>query len=76
MATANEVKAQIRLRFYNTNHVRINCVRNLQVTRKKGGGLTMKTLEALLQVDDPQVSENRVRICTWVYVPLRCAYTC
>lgn len=59
MATANEVKAQIRLRFYNTNKVRINCVRNLQVTRKKGGGLTMKTLEAILQTEDTQRGENR-----------------
>ncbi|MCO5565271.1 hypothetical protein L7F22_018944 [Adiantum nelumboides] len=59
MATANEVKAQIRLRFYNTNKVRINCIRNLQVTRKKGGGLTMKTLEAILQTEDTQRGENR-----------------
>lgn len=52
MATANEVKAQVRLRFRNTNKVLINCVRNVQVTRKRGGGLTMKTLESLLQIED------------------------
>ena len=30
----------------------MSCVLNLQVTKKKGGGLTMKTLEGVLGVDD------------------------
>ncbi|UZJ57177.1 hypothetical protein CBS101457_006497 [Exobasidium rhododendri] len=58
MATSNEVKAQVRLRFFNTNKVRISCVRNVQVTKKKTGGLTMKTLESLLSVDDPNKPKN------------------
>lgn len=59
MATSNEVKAQVRLRFYAANRVRMNCVRNLQVSRKKGGGLTMKTLEGLLQIADDDAKTGK-----------------
>nr|WJN25013.1 DNA repair protein [Pseudozyma thailandica] len=59
MATSNEVKAQVRLRFYAANKVRMNCVRNLQVSRKKGGGLTMKTLEGLLQIADDDAKSGK-----------------
>ncbi|SNX82468.1 probable RAD50 - DNA repair protein [Melanopsichium pennsylvanicum] len=59
MATSNEVKAQVRLRFYAANKVRMNCVRNLQVSRKKGGGLTMKTLEGLLQIADDDAKTGK-----------------
>ncbi|CDW98187.1 hypothetical protein [Sporisorium scitamineum] len=59
MATSNEVKAQARLRFYAANKVRMNCVRNLQVSRKKGGGLTMKTLEGLLQIADDDAKTGK-----------------
>ncbi|PWZ03080.1 putative RAD50-DNA repair protein [Testicularia cyperi] len=59
MASATEVKAQVRLRFYAANKVRMNCVRNLQVSRKKGGGLTMKTLEGLLQIADDAAKSGR-----------------
>ncbi|CAO1622307.1 unnamed protein product [Sympodiomycopsis kandeliae] len=59
MAAANEVKAQIRLRFFSTNKTRMNCVRNLQVTVKKAGGLTLKTLEGVLSVDDAEKSKNK-----------------
>lgn len=52
MAGTDTVKAQVRLRFRNTSGTRMSCVRNLQVTKKKGGGLTMKTLEGVLGVDD------------------------
>ncbi|WFD29984.1 DNA repair protein rad50 [Malassezia sp. CBS 17886] len=54
MAGCDSVKAQIRLRFRNTSGVRMGCVRNLQVSKKKGGGLTMKTLEGVLGVDDAE----------------------
>ena len=60
MATSNEVKAQVRLRFFNTNKVRVSCVRNVQVTKKKTGGLTMKTLESVLNLDDPNKPKNQV----------------
>jgi len=53
LAGMDTVKAQVRLRFRNTSGVRMSCVRNLQVSKKKGGvGITMKTLEGVLGVDD------------------------
>lgn len=53
LAGVDTVKAQVRLRFRNTSGVRMSCVRNLQVSKKKGGpGITMKTLEGVLGVDD------------------------
>lgn len=60
IAASNEVKAQVRLRFHSADKTRFNCVRNVQVTVKKGGGLTMKTLEGLLQIDDPERARNKV----------------
>ncbi|KAK4689016.1 DNA repair protein RAD50, partial [Tremellales sp. Uapishka_1] len=48
MANEKEVKAQVRLRFWNVNRQRMTATRSLQVTVKKTGGLTMKTLEGLL----------------------------
>lgn len=58
MAGVDTVKAQVRLRFRNTSGTRMNCVRNLQVSKKKGGGLTMKTLEGVLGVDDDTVDAH------------------
>lgn len=52
MANEKEVKAQVRLRFWNVNRQRMTATRNLQVTVKKGGGLTMKTLEGILAKTD------------------------
>lgn len=40
----------------------MGCVRNIQVSKKKGGGLTMKTLEGVLGVDD--ASEKGATIST------------
>ena len=48
MANEKEVKAQVKLRFNTGNGKRMLAVRNLSVTVKKGGGLTMKTLESIL----------------------------
>lgn len=64
MANENEVKAQVRLRFFSANKTRMNCVRSLQVTQKRGGGLTMKTLEGILQIDDGQ-QRNKVSGRAW-----------
>lgn len=61
IATSSAVKAQVRLRFFASDGTRMNVVRNLQVSVKKGGGLTLKTLEGLLQVDDPEKAKNKVR---------------
>ncbi|KAI1789650.1 hypothetical protein LXA43DRAFT_1020614 [Ganoderma leucocontextum] len=48
MANEKEVKAQVKLRFYAANGARMLAVRNLSVTMKKNGALTMKTLESIL----------------------------
>lgn len=56
MANEKEVKAQVRLRFWNVNRERMTVTRSLQVTTKKTGALTMKTLEGLLAKDDGGVS--------------------
>lgn len=66
MAAANEVKAQVRLRFFSTNKTRMNCVRNLQVSVKKAGSLTLKTLEGLLSIDDTDKAKNKVSRVTCV----------
>ncbi|CCM03496.1 uncharacterized protein FIBRA_05630 [Fibroporia radiculosa] len=52
MANEKEVKAQVKLRFYAANHTRMLAVRNLSVTMKKNGALTMKTLESILALAD------------------------
>lgn len=60
MANEKEVKAQVRLRFWNVNRQRMTATRNLQVTVKKGGALTMKTLEGILAKTDPDGGEGKV----------------
>ena len=51
----------MRLRFRNTSGIRMSCVRNLQVSRKRGG-LAMKTLEGVLGIDDDAVDKHTVRV--------------
>jgi hypothetical protein len=60
MANEKEVKAQVRLRFWNVNRQRMTATRNLQVSAKKAGGLTMKTLEGILAKSDPDGAEGKV----------------
>jgi DNA repair protein RAD50 len=60
MATEKEVKAQVRLRFWNVNRQRMTATRNLQVTTKKTGALSMKTLEGLLAKTDADGGEGKV----------------
>ncbi|KAI5452761.1 DNA repair protein rad50 [Naganishia albida] len=65
MAGEKEVKAQVRLRFWNVKRERMVATRNLQVTVKKAGGLTMKTLEGILsKVDGVDAGEKRNAIST------------
>ena len=64
MANEKEVKAQVRLRFWNVNRQRMTATRNLQVTVKKGGGLTMKTLEGILAKTDVDGGEGKVSSTT------------
>lgn len=52
MANEKEVKAQVKLRFRAANGRRMLAIRNLSVTMKKTAGMTMKTLESILAIDD------------------------
>ncbi|KAE8216044.1 hypothetical protein CF327_g796 [Tilletia walkeri] len=73
LVNEKEVKAQVRLRFYDRQGDRYNAVRNLQVTTKKGGNLSMSTLEGLLQLDmedKDKVGGKRKRNTT---ISTRCA---
>lgn len=60
MAGEKEVKAQVRLRFWNVKRERMVVNRNLQVSVKKGGGMTMKTLEGMLSKVDAADGGERV----------------
>lgn len=67
MANEKEVKAQVKLRFHAANSQRMLAVRNLSVTVKKGGGLTMKTLESILSLADG--SDKGGKVCKYSYWP-------
>ncbi|KAF9493183.1 hypothetical protein BDN71DRAFT_1508771 [Pleurotus eryngii] len=58
MTNEKEVKAQVKLRFRAANGSRMLAVRNLSVTVKKTG-LTMKTLESILALDDGEKKTSR-----------------
>lgn len=59
LAGENEVKAQVKLRFTNSNSERMVVTRNLQVTAKKTG-LSMKTLEGVLAKDENTDGNHKV----------------
>jgi len=52
IANEKEVKAQVKLRFRAANGRSILATRNLSVTLKKTSGMTMKTLESLLAIEN------------------------
>ncbi|KAJ3051631.1 DNA repair protein rad50 [Rhizophlyctis rosea] len=56
LAQENEVKAQIKLRFRNVNGREMVVTRSLSLTQKKTA-MTMKTIESLLQVHDPETDK-------------------
>lgn len=58
MANEKEVKAQVKLRFYAANLQRMLVVRNLSVTVKKNGSMTMKTLESILGLDNGNLDKG------------------
>ena len=62
MANEKEVKAQVKLRFYAANGARMLAVRNLSVTMKKNGALTMKTLESILGLAE-NVEKGNGKVC-------------
>lgn len=70
MANEKEVKAQVKLRFYAANGQRMLAVRNLSVTMKKTAGMTMKTLESILALDNGNTEKSgKVRHLALVTLP-------
>lgn len=65
MANEKEVKAQVRLRFWNVNRQRMTVTRSLQVSTKKNGALSMKTLEGLLAKTDEGGGDGKVRYLSY-----------
>lgn len=63
MAHEKIVKAQVKLRFYARNGMRMTATRNLQVTATKTGQ-TMKTLESILDAENPNAGNKRTTIST------------
>ncbi|XP_006462486.1 hypothetical protein AGABI2DRAFT_206829, partial [Agaricus bisporus var. bisporus H97] len=64
MANEKEVKAQVKLRFYAANGIRMLAVRNLSLTAKKTT-MTMKTLEGILSLaDESEKTGKRSTIST------------
>ncbi|KAL1950585.1 hypothetical protein VTO73DRAFT_5709 [Trametes versicolor] len=61
MANEKEVKAQVKLRFYAANGSRMLAVRNLSVSVRKNGTLTMKTLESILALADGNAEKGGKR---------------
>ncbi len=70
MANEKEVKAQVKLRFHAANLQRMLVVRNLSVTVKKNGAMTMKTLESILGLADGNL-EKGGKVS---FVLVRCKY--
>lgn len=60
MAGESEVKAEVKLRFINTNGDRMVADRRLQVTKKKTT-LSLKTLEGTISFDDG-TDDTKVRL--------------
>jgi len=69
MAGEKEVKAQVKLRFYARNRVRMTATRNLMVTAKKAGQ-TMKTLESLLDAENPNSNKVGTTFILSVFVQI------
>lgn len=59
MAGETEVKAEVRLRFVNTNNDRMTATRRLMVTKKKTA-LSLKTLEGTLSFTNDEESTTKV----------------
>jgi len=70
MANEKEVKAQVKLRFFAANGQRMLATRNVSVTMKKTAGMTMKTLESILSLDDGSVEKSGKVRCLLIHLPL------
>ncbi|GJF00265.1 DNA repair protein rad50 [Phanerochaete sordida] len=64
LANEKEVKAQVKLRFTAANGNVIEAVRNLSVTVKKNGAMTMKTLEGIMNTRGIEGTGKRATIST------------
>jgi DNA repair protein RAD50 len=69
MANEKEVKAQVKLRFFAANGRRMLATRNLSVTLKKTAGMTMKTLESILSLDDGNTEKSGKVRCLDIDTP-------
>src|SRR5712691_12336123 len=69
MANEKEVKAQVKLRFFAANGRRMLATRNMSVTMKKTAGMTMKTLESILSLDDKNVEKSGKVRCLDIDTP-------
>lgn len=76
MANEKEVKAQVKLRFNAGNGKRMLAVRNLSVTVKKGGALTMKTLESILANANDNEKSGKVCHIACCRLRLLSAFAC
>lgn len=65
LANEKEVKASVRLKFHAASGSIIEASRNLSVTVKKNGAMTMKTLEGLLKLKD---IEGSGKVCAHIRV--------
>lgn len=70
MANEKEVKAQVKLRFHAANGTRMLAVRNLSVTMKKTGGMTMKTLEGILGLAEGSDKSGKVSSHLHIFSPV------
>ena len=70
IANEKEVKAQVRLRFRAADGRRIFATRNLSVTMKKTAGMTMKTLEGILAIENEDGNNAGKVRCSAVETPL------
>lgn len=61
MAGETEVKAEVKLRFVNTNNDKMTANRRLQVTKKKTA-LSLKTLEGTLAFTTEEQDNSKVGI--------------
>ncbi|KAK4051618.1 DNA repair protein rad50 [Microbotryomycetes sp. JL201] len=62
IAGTSEVKAQVKLRFFNVKKQKMIVERRLEVKRKKNiSGLSMKTLEATISLDTPEDGDRKKR---------------
>jgi len=66
IANEKEVKAQVKLRFFAADGRRMLATRNLSVTAKKTAGMTMKTLESILALENGNADKSGKVRCLYI----------